>query len=133
MLSSSPHGATVVNVASVAGIRSTGTGIAYGSTKAALIHLTKTLACEWAKRNIRVNCVAPWMTRTPMLEQALGSNAQNLEKAEKWTPMGRLARPEEVAAPIAFLCMPCSGYITGQCLSVDGGLTAQGFHGPCVT
>jgi len=122
----------IVNIASGAGILSTGTGAAYGTSKAALIQLTRILACELAKFNVRVNSVAPWMTATPMLEDA-GQSTALLDKVKDWTPMKRLAKPEEVAAPVIFLCMPCSSYITGQCIGVDGGLMAQGFDGPCVT
>jgi tropinone reductase I len=128
-----PKGATIVNVSSAAAIQSSGTGVAYGMSKAAMNHLTRTLACEWASRGIRVNAVAPWMTMTPMLEEAIRDDPKQLDKVKAWTPMRRLAIPEEVAAPIVFLCMPASSYITGQILGVDGGLTAQGFDGPCVT
>jgi Tropinone reductase 1 len=88
---------------------------------------------EWAARKIRVNAVTPWMAMTPMLEDAVKRNPSQLDKVEAWTPMHRLATAEEVANPIVFLCLPASGYITGQCIGVDGGLTAQGFDGPCVT
>jgi Tropinone reductase 1 len=135
---------TIVNVSSAAGVQSSGTGIAYAMSKAAMNQLTRTLACEWAsssssssaRRNnnaIRVNAVSPWMTITPMLQDAIKENPHSLDKVKQWTPMHRLASPEEVAAPVVFLCMPCSSYITGQVLGVDGGLTAQGFDGPCVT
>lgn len=127
------QGSTVVNVSSAAGVQSSGTGIAYGISKAAVNHLTRTLACEWAARGIRVNAVTPWMTMTPMLQAAVQENPNQLKKVEAWTPMHRLAEASEVAAPIVFLSMPCSSYITGQVLGVDGGLTAQGFDGPNVT
>ncbi|KAI2497869.1 enoyl-(acyl carrier protein) reductase [Fragilaria crotonensis] len=128
-----PDGATIVNVSSAAGVQSSGTGAAYGLTKAAVNQFTKVLACEWATRNIRVNAVTPWMTMTPMLEDAVRKNPKQLDKVKAWTPMHRLATAEEVAAPIVFLCLPASSYITGQILGIDGGLTAQGFDGPCVT
>lgn len=70
---------------------------------------------------------------TPMLEEAVKNNPSQLDKVCAWTPMHRLADADEVAAPIVFLCMPASSYITGQVLGCDGGLTAQGFDGPCVT
>lgn len=127
------HGATIVNVSSAAGTQSSGTGAAYGLTKAAVNQFTKILACEWAKRNIRVNAVTPWMTMTPMLQDAVSKNPTQLDKVKAWTPMHRLATAEEVAAPVVFLCLPASSYITGQILGIDGGLTAQGFDGPCVT
>jgi tropinone reductase I len=126
-------GATVVNVSSAAGTQSSGTGAVYGMTKAAINQLTRILACEWAKRKIRVNAVTPWMTMTPMLEEAVRKNPTQLDKVKAWTPMHRLASPDEIAGPIVFLCLPASSYITGQVLGVDGGLTAQGFDGPCVT
>jgi Tropinone reductase 1 len=126
-------GSTVVNVSSAAGIQSSGTGAAYGISKAALNHFTRILACEWASRNIRVNAVAPWMTMTPMLQDAVKNNLNQLDKVHQWTPMHRLGQPEEVADAVVFLCMPASSYITGQILAVDGGLTAQGFAGPCIT
>lgn len=128
-----PDGATIVNVSSAAGTQSSGTGAVYGMTKAAINHFTRILACEWARRKIRVNAVTPWMTMTPMLEKAVEKDPTQLDKVKAWTPMGRLASPSEVAGPIVFLCLPASSYITGQVLGVDGGLTAQGFDGPCVT
>jgi Tropinone reductase 1 len=126
-------GATIVNVSSAAGVQSSGTGAVYGMSKAALNHFTRILACEWASRDIRVNGVSPWMTMTPMLEDAVKKNPSQLDKVKAWTPMHRLAAPEEIAGPIVFLCLPASSYVTGQILGVDGGLTAQGFDGPCVT
>mmetsp|Transcript_10938 Transcript_10938/g.31754 ORF Transcript_10938/g.31754 Transcript_10938/m.31754 type:complete len:291 (+) Transcript_10938:113-985(+) len=123
-------GSTIVNVSSAAGVQSSGTGAAYGMSKAAINHFTRILACEWAGRGIRVNAVAPWMTMTPMLREAVAKNPSQLDKVDAWTPMGRLASAEEVADPVVFLCMPASSYITGQVLGIDGGLTAQGFNGP---
>jgi len=70
---------------------------------------------------------------TPMLQKAVEANPRQLDKVSEWTPMGRVATVEEVAGPIVFLLMECAGYVTGQCLGVDGGLTAQGFDGPTVT
>jgi Tropinone reductase 1 len=129
----SPGGfSTVVNVSSAAGVRSSGTGIAYAASKAAVNQLTRGLACEWAALGIRVNAVTPWMTATPMLEAAVAADPTALDKVREWTPLGRLASPEEIAAPIVFLCMPASSYMTGQIIGVDGGLTAQGYRGPCV-
>mmetsp|Transcript_10993 Transcript_10993/g.13908 ORF Transcript_10993/g.13908 Transcript_10993/m.13908 type:complete len:294 (-) Transcript_10993:51-932(-) len=131
--SSKQNGAAVVNVASAAGVQSSGTGAVYGMSKAAMIHFSKILSTEWAKYNIRVNAVAPWMTMTPMLKDAVKSDPNQLDKVKEWTPMHRLAEPDEIASPITFLLMPCSGYITGQCLGIDGGLTAQGFAGPTIS
>jgi tropinone reductase I len=125
-------GASIVNVSSAAGVQSSGTGAAYGMSKAAMNQLTRSLACEWARLKIRVNSVCPWMTVTPMVETALKDCPEQFDKVKEWTPMGRLGEAHEVAQPIVFLCMPASSYITGQSLGIDGGLTAQGFQGPCV-
>mmetsp|Transcript_1739 Transcript_1739/g.2587 ORF Transcript_1739/g.2587 Transcript_1739/m.2587 type:complete len:270 (-) Transcript_1739:178-987(-) len=126
------NSASIVNVTSAAGVQSSGTGAAYGMSKASVIHFTKILSCEWAQYPIRVNAVAPWMCMTPMLEKALEGDENQLDKVNEWTPMGRIAKVEEIVDPILFLLMEASSYVTGQCLGIDGGLTAQGFHGPCI-
>lgn len=125
--------ASVVNVASIAGVQSSGTGCIYALTKGAIVQLTRTLSCEWARRGVRVNCVCPWMTYTPLLRDAVKKDPTQVREAESWTPLGRLAEPEEPAAVVAFLCLPASSYMTGQILNVDGGLSTQGFQGPCIT
>lgn len=132
LLKKAENGASVVNVASAAGVQSSGTGGVYGMSKAAIIHYSKILACEWAQYKIRVNAVAPWMCMTPMLKDALKGDESQLDKVYDWTPMGRIAEIQEIVDPIVFLMMDCSSFVTGQCLGIDGGLTAQGFQGPCV-
>jgi Tropinone reductase 1 len=121
----------VVNISSAAGIRSSGTGSIYALTKGAMCQLTLALACEWGRHNIRVNCVCPWMTFTPLLREAVKNDPSQIDAAKKWTPLKRLAEPEEIASAVTFLCLPASSYITGQIVAVDGGLSAQGFQGPC--
>ena len=125
--------ASVVNVSSAAGVGSTGTGAVYGMSKAAMIHMSRILACEWAGIGVRVNSVAPWMTMTPMLQDAVKDDPGQLKRVKEWTPMHRLPTVEEVAGPITYLMMPSSRYVTGQLISVDGGLSAQAYDGPCVT
>jgi len=119
-------GASIVNVSSVAGLTHVRTGAIYGMTKAALVQLTRNLAVEWAPAGIRVNAVAPWYIRTPLAETVL-RNFDYLEQVLTRTPQGRVGEPEEVGAAVAFLCLPAASYITGQCLSVDGGFTVNGF------
>ncbi len=116
----------IVNNASVAGLTHLRTGAAYGMSKAAMIQLTKNLAVEWAKEGIRVNAVAPWYIKTPLANQVLADPDYRKEVLDR-TPMGRIGEVEECARAIAFLCMPASSYITGQCLAVDGGFTVYGF------
>jgi tropinone reductase I len=117
---------SIVNIGSVAGLTSVRTGTPYAMTKAALVQLTKSLAVEWAKDNIRINTVAPWFIRTPLTESLL-SNPDVLTRVASRTPMERVGEPEEIAGLVAFLCMSTASYITGQCIAVDGGFLAFGF------
>jgi Tropinone reductase 1 len=118
---------SIVNVASVAGLTHLCTGTPYGMTKAAMIQMTRNLAVEWASDRIRVNAVAPWYIDTPLARQVLDDEAYRAAVLRQ-TPMGRIGEPDEVAGAVAFLCMPAAGYITGQCLAVDGGFTVNGFQ-----
>ena len=116
----------IINISSVAGIRHVRTGAIYGMTKAALNHLSRYLAVEWAPDGILVNAIAPWYIQTPLAESVL-KNPEYLKQVLERTPLQRVGQPEEVAAAAAFLCMPAASYITGQCLAVDGGFSVQGF------
>lgn len=116
----------IINMSSTAGQVHIRTGSIYGMTKAALIQLTRNLSGEWAEYNIRINAIAPWYIRTPLAEQVL-KNKKYYNEVISRTPMKRIGEPEEVASLVAFLCMPAAGYITGQCISVDGGFSIYGF------
>jgi NAD(P)-dependent dehydrogenase (short-subunit alcohol dehydrogenase family) len=116
------HGGVVVNVASVAGLRSTGAIAAYGMSKAALIRLTEELAWELGP-TIRVNAVAPAVVKTKF---ATALYARGEDEVAKSYPMGRLGAPEDVAQLVAFLVSDAASWITGETVRVDGGLLATG-------
>ncbi|MFF7939446.1 SDR family oxidoreductase [Nocardia gamkensis] len=116
------HGGAVVNVASVAGIRSTGVIAAYGASKSALIHLTGELAWQLGP-NIRVNAVAPGVIKTKFADALYSSDE---ERAASVYPMKRLGSPEDVARLIGFLVSDEAAWITGETVRVDGGLLSTG-------
>ncbi len=118
--------AAIVNIGSVSGMTHVRTGSPYGMTKAALTQLTRNLACEWAADGIRVNSVAPWYIRTQRTEDVL-ADPDYLDEVIARTPLDRIGEPEEVAAAVAFLCLPAASYITGECIAVDGGFLRYGF------
>ena len=118
--------ASILNIVSVSGLTHLGTGAPYAMSKAAIIQLTRNLAVEWALDNIRVNAIAPWYIRTPLTQPVL-DNKEYFDKVIARTPMKRVGQPEEVASLAAYLAMPVSSYITGQCIAVDGGFSVYGF------
>lgn len=116
------RGGAIVNVASVAGLRSTGVLGAYGASKAALIRLTEELAWELAPK-VRVNAVAPGVVKTQFASAIYTADEQ---AATRPYPMQRLGSPEDVAALVAFLASDDAAWITGEVVRVDGGLLATG-------
>ncbi len=118
-------GGAIVNVASDAGRVGTGGEAVYSAAKGGVITLTRSLARETASRGVRVNCVCPGPTETEILTEntADAAHAARIERMVRLIPMRRVARPEEVAEAVTFFCTDASRYITGQVLSVSGGLT----------
>ncbi len=117
---------SIVNIGSVSAMIHVRSGVPYGMSKAALHQMTRNLAVEWAEDGVRVNCVAPWYIRTRRTSDKL-SDPDYLDEVLLRTPLGRIGEPEEVAAAVAFLCLPAASYITGECIAVDGGFLRYGF------
>ena len=111
-------GGCIVNISSIWGQPGASCEVAYSATKAALIGLTRSLAAELAPSHIRVNCVAPGVIRTDMLDEL---PRELLPQLAEQTPMGRLGTPEDIAAAVAFFADPAADFITGQVLTCDGG------------
>lgn len=116
-------GGRIVNIASMSAtiINKGLTQANYNSSKAAVKHLTKSLAAEWADRGIRVNSVSPGVTLTPMNDRPDMRPLMDAFAAD--APLGRLAQPDEIAGPVVFLLSDAASYITGTDLLVDGGTT----------
>ncbi|SEK56881.1 SDR family NAD(P)-dependent oxidoreductase [Nonomuraea pusilla] len=103
-----------------------GSNSAYGSSKGGVSALVRALAIDYAASGVRVNGVVPGATATPLLDVTAGAGGDLAERARTQIPMGRLARPEEIAEAVDWLLGPKASYVTGAHLHVDGGLTARG-------
>jgi 3-oxoacyl-[acyl-carrier protein] reductase len=114
----------IVNIASISGVRASAGRVAYGTSKAAVIGLTRQLAIEFATDGITVNAVAPGPVDTPMTRDV--HTELTRRSYCRAIPMRRYGRPEEVANAVAFLCSDDASYITGHTLPVDGGYLAAG-------
>ena len=117
-------GGAIVNIASISGLRASTLRVAYGTSKAALLHLTKQQAVELGTVGIRSNAVAPGPVDTEMAK--LVHSVAIRSDYYDTIPMNRYGTPEEIANAVGFLCSPAAAFINGQCLAVDGGFDASG-------
>ena len=115
------HSGRIINISSVVGISGNPGQANYAAAKAGLIGFTKAVAREVASRNVTVNALAPGYVATGMVEQLSEATRQRILER---IPMGRFGAPEDVAEAVAFLCGKGAGYITGQVLTIDGGMIA---------
>lgn len=116
---------SIISIASTHGVVGAAGQSVYGISKAAVIHMTRMLAIEWAPYGVRVNAVAPGKVDTPSpIRLAVVADPANRERMLARIPLRRFARSEEVAAMVCYLAGPQATYITGQTLLLDGGLTA---------
>ena len=115
----------IINMSSQAGFAALPTESVYCMTKAAIAHLTKCLAVEWGKYNIRVNAVAPTFIHTPGTEGVLADPVFRADVVERIAALHRIGEPMEVAGAVVFLASPAASLITGHTLLLDGGWTAR--------
>jgi NAD(P)-dependent dehydrogenase (short-subunit alcohol dehydrogenase family) len=118
-------GGAIVNVASTAGLVGSVRSPAYGASKHGVVGLTKSVALQLAKEKIRVNAVCPGGIMAPMTERIAAASGGTQTQLGAVHPLGRIGRPEEIAAAVLWLCSDQASYVTGLAAPVDGGLTAM--------
>jgi NAD(P)-dependent dehydrogenase (short-subunit alcohol dehydrogenase family) len=119
------QGGSIVSTASVAGLVGIPGAVSYNAAKHGVVGLTKTVALEYAAKNIRVNAVCPGFIDTPMLSRVTDASVKIRDQMIKAVPMRRVAQPSEIGDTVAWLMSDKSSYVTGLALPVDGGWTAQ--------
>ena len=116
------HWGRIVNISSDAGRVGSSGELVYSACKAGLLGLSKTIAREFARSGITVNAICPGPTDTPLLREVAAERPNVIEALKKGIPIGRLGEATDISAAVAFICSDRAGYITGQILSVNGGL-----------
>jgi len=112
---------SMVNVASLAGLKASGNNLSYSASKFAVVGMTKSAALEYGRKNIRINAVCPGFTHSALLEQLLAVSPDMGDKLKRFIPMGRFGEADEIAEAICWLASENSKFITGQTITLDGG------------
>jgi NAD(P)-dependent dehydrogenase (short-subunit alcohol dehydrogenase family) len=115
----------IVNCSSIGGLIGLPGRAVYHASKHGVIGLTRSAALEYAARGIRINAVCPGVIETPMVTEMLAKEPDAMREILRDQPIGRLGKPEEIAAAVLWLCGPGSSFVIGQALAVDGGFTAH--------
>ena len=115
----------IVNCSSIGGLVGIAGRAVYRASKHGVLGLTKCAALEYASRGIRINAVCPGVIETPMVAAMLVSQPEAMKELIKEQPIGRLGRPEKIAAAVLWLCSPGASFVIGHALAVDGGFTAR--------
>ena len=116
-------GGAIVNTSSGAGIKVFGRGAAYAAAKHGVVGLTKDAALDYASSNIRINAICPGIIDTEMMDRFTGGTPEDRDRVIAQEPIGRMGRPDEIAATVVWLCSDAASFVTGHAMVVDGGQT----------
>jgi NAD(P)-dependent dehydrogenase (short-subunit alcohol dehydrogenase family) len=116
-------GGAIVNTSSGAGVKGIAGQAAYCAAKFGIVGLTKAAALDYAKSNIRVNAVCPGIIETPMMDRFSGGTPEGRERVIAQEPVGRMGKPEEIAAAVVWLCSDAAAFVVGHAMIIDGGQT----------
>lgn len=116
-------GGAIVNTSSGAGVKVFGRGAAYAAAKHGVVGLTKDAALDYASSNIRINAICPGIVDTQMMDRFTGGTPEGRDRVIAQEPIGRMGRPEEIAAAVVWLCSDAATFVTGHALVADGGQT----------